>query len=176
MFQSYWTAFPSTSSALPNRRLQSINLFGIKANSFCRFGPQKIYNAVEKIMKWREIQIQPVSPPPGATFPLMSLQTQTERSSDSGLDIYNRGTSGYPNEEMSSPGESSTSTPRPSGKQAVAHVLIVDDNEINVQVLSHALSHVREPLTQILDYGHFHAKNKLHLRHSPQRPCRTGEI
>ncbi|KAJ6140869.1 CheY-like superfamily [Penicillium chrysogenum] len=33
--------------------------------------------------------------------------------------------------------------PRPSSKQALAHVLIVDDNEINVKVLSQAASHIR---------------------------------
>ncbi|KAK4866153.1 hypothetical protein LT330_008494 [Penicillium expansum] len=100
------------------------------------FGPQKIYKAVEKIMKWREIQIQPASPVPGADFPLMPPQTPTESSSDSGSDLYDRGTSEYSNERAISPGGSNSSTPRPSSKQALAHVLIVDDNEINVKIMA----------------------------------------
>ncbi|KAJ6190226.1 CheY-like superfamily [Penicillium mononematosum] len=100
------------------------------------FGPQNIYEAVEKIMKWREGQIQPVSPAPDATFSLVSPQTQTESSPDySGSDLYDRGKPADSNEAMSSP-EGSTAPPRPSSKQALAHVLIVDDNEINVKLLS----------------------------------------
>lgn len=175
MFRSYWTASLSTLSVLLNRRLQLINIFGMKTNSFCRFGPQKIYKAVEKIMKWREIQI-PASPVPDADFPLISPRTEPETSSESGSALYYRGMSEHSNEGRSSPGGSSSSTPRPSSKQTVAHVLIVDDNEINVKVLPHATSHFRVPLTQMLDHGHFHAQNKLQLRHSPQRSCRTGEI
>lgn len=142
MSRLYWTASLSTSFALPNRRLHFMNIFSTNANLLCRFGPQKIYKAVEKIMKWREIQIQPASLVPGADFPLMPPQTPTESSSDSGSDLYDRGTSEYSNERAISPGGSNSSTPRPSSKQALAHVLIVDDNEINVKVLSHAVSHV----------------------------------
>ncbi|CAI7583557.1 unnamed protein product [Penicillium glandicola] len=102
------------------------------------FGPQKIYNAVEKIMKWREIQIPPPppSPAPDAGFSFMSPDTQTERSSDSRSDIYDEGMSEHSNEANNSSARSSTSTPRPSSKQALAHVLIVDDNEINVKIMA----------------------------------------
>ncbi|CAI7656301.1 unnamed protein product [Penicillium crustosum] len=100
------------------------------------FGPQKIYNAVEKIMKWREIQIQPAPPAPDAAIPPISLQTQTESNLDSGSDLNARGTSEYPNEAVSALGGSSSSTPRPPSKQAAAHVLIVDDNEINVKIMA----------------------------------------
>lgn len=176
MSQSYWIVSLLTSSALPNRRFQFINEFGMQTNPFCRFGPQKIYKAVEKIMKWRETQIQPASPAPDAALPLISPQTQTESNSDSGSHIYDRGTSGDSSEVKSSPGGAGSATPRPSSKQALAHVLIVDDNEINVKVLSHAASQVRAPLTKMPDYGHLHAQNKLQLRYSPERPHRTGEI
>ncbi|OQE80096.1 hypothetical protein PENNAL_c0048G11106 [Penicillium nalgiovense] len=100
------------------------------------FGPQKIYKAVEKIMKWRETQIQRASPAPDAALPLISPQTQTESNSDSGSHIYDRGTSGDSSEVMSSPGGAGSATPRPSSKQALAHVLIVDDNEINVKIMA----------------------------------------
>ncbi|KAF9249004.1 hypothetical protein DTO013E5_8159 [Penicillium roqueforti] len=100
------------------------------------FGPQKIYKAVEKIMKWREIQTKASSPAPEAAFQVMSPPIQRKISSDSDSDVCGRGTSEYSNEAMSSPGGSSSSTPRPSSKQALAHVLIVDDNEINVKIMS----------------------------------------
>jgi signal transduction histidine kinase len=100
------------------------------------FGPQKIYKAVEKIMKWRESQVQPASPAPDATFSLVSPQTQTESSPGSGSDLYDKGTPADSNEAISSPGGSSSPTPRPSSKQALAHVLIVDDNEINVKIMA----------------------------------------
>ncbi|CAG8230049.1 unnamed protein product [Penicillium nalgiovense] len=100
------------------------------------FGPQKIYKAVEKIMKWRETQIQPASPAPDAALPLISPQTQTESNSDPVSDIYDRGTSGDSSEVMSSPGGAGSATPRPFSKQALAHVLIVDDNEINVKIMA----------------------------------------
>lgn len=99
-------------------------------------------------MKWREIQIQPASPAPDAAFPPMSPQTKIESSSDWGSDLDDRGTSEYPNQAVSSPGGSSSSTPRPSSKQAVAHVLIVDDNEINVKVLPHASPQIGALLKQ----------------------------
>lgn len=114
----------------------------MKTHLFCRFGPQKIYKAVEKIMKWREIQTKASSPAPEAAFQVMSPPIQRKISSDSDSDVCGRGTSEYSNEAMSSPGGSSSSTPRPSSKQALAHVLIVDDNEINVKVLSHVASEV----------------------------------
>jgi hypothetical protein len=94
-------------------------------------------------MKWRESQVQPASPAPDATFSLVSPQTQTESSPGSGSDLYDKGTPADSNEAISSPGGSSSPTPRPSSKQALAHVLIVDDNEINVKVLSQAASEVR---------------------------------
>lgn len=97
----------------------------------------------------------------------MSPQTQTESSSDSRSDLHDRAASEYLNQAVSSPGGSSSSTPRPCSKQAAAHVLIVDDNEINVKVLSRASPQIGALLKQILDYGHFHAKNKLQLRDSP---------
>lgn len=114
-------------------------------------------------MKWREIQIQPAPPAPDAAIPPISLQTQTESNLDSGSDLNARGTSEYPNEAVSALGGSSSSTPRPPSKQAAAHVLIVDDNEINVKVLSRASSQIGALLKHILDYGHFYAKNKLQL-------------
>ncbi|OQE37829.1 hypothetical protein PENCOP_c009G03672 [Penicillium coprophilum] len=98
------------------------------------FGPQKIYNAVETIMKWREIQIPPASSAPDPS--LMPPQATTGDSSDSGPGLYDRGISGYSHKATSSSGGSSTSTPRPSSKQAQAHVLIVDDNEINVKIMA----------------------------------------
>lgn len=88
-------------------------------------------------MKWRESQIQPTSPAPDATFSLVSPETQKESSPDSGSDLRGRGMPADLNEAMSSAGDPSSSAPRPSNKQALAHVLIVDDNEINVKVLSH---------------------------------------
>jgi hypothetical protein len=36
--------------------------------------------------------------------------------------------------EEASPTGSTTSTPKPSSRKSLAHVLIVDDNEINVKV------------------------------------------
>lgn len=43
-------------------------------------------------------------------------------------------------ETMSVSGNSNTSTPRPSRKQTFAHVLIVDDNDINLKVCLPGLS------------------------------------
>ncbi|OQE06694.1 hypothetical protein PENVUL_c017G04439 [Penicillium vulpinum] len=100
------------------------------------FGPQKIYNAVEKIMKWREIQIPSVSCPPDSSSSSVSPQTPPESRSDPGPNTYLRGMSEYSNEAISSPGGSNASTPRQSSKQAMAHVLIVDDNEINVKIMA----------------------------------------
>ncbi|KAJ5494652.1 CheY-like superfamily [Penicillium fimorum] len=103
------------------------------------FGPQKIYNAVERIMKWREIQIPLASPAPDSTDPTFSLmppQEKTENSSDSGSGIYDSGISEYSHRVTSSSRGSNASTPRPSSQQALAHVLIVDDNEINVKIMA----------------------------------------
>ncbi|OQE12899.1 hypothetical protein PENFLA_c060G06441 [Penicillium flavigenum] len=81
------------------------------------FGPQNIYEAVEKIMKWRDSQIQPASPAPDGAFSLVSPQTQTESSPDySGSDLYDRGTPADSNEAMSSP--EGSAAPPPTIQQA----------------------------------------------------------
>jgi hypothetical protein len=109
----------------------------MKTNPFCRFGPQKIYNAVETIMKWREIQIPTASPTPNAaSSPVPQIQTEHSSDSGSGSDIHEKEIPGPSNEFMSSSKQVNITTPRPASKQALAHVLIVDDNEINVKVLS----------------------------------------
>ncbi|KAJ5185891.1 CheY-like superfamily [Penicillium cf. griseofulvum] len=102
------------------------------------FGPQKIYNAVETIMRWREIQIPTASPTPDTASWLMSPQIQSENSSDSGSgsDIHEKGISEHSSELMSSCKGLNTTTPRPPSNQALAHVLIVDDNEINVKIMA----------------------------------------
>ncbi|KAJ5761997.1 uncharacterized protein N7511_005379 [Penicillium nucicola] len=100
------------------------------------FGPQKIHGAVEKIMKWREAHEPPNSPilAPGATPVVLSPELERESYMEigSGMDA-NMSQKMAP---ATSPSGSTTSTPRPSSRKSFAHVLIVDDNEINVKILA----------------------------------------
>ncbi|KAJ5297889.1 hypothetical protein N7508_008138 [Penicillium antarcticum] len=101
------------------------------------FGPLKIHSAVEKVMKWREKQ-EPSSSPilaPGATPVVLSPEQEREgyfntRSSSDEKNIVHQ------TAPATSPSGSTSSTPKPSSKKNLVHVLIVDDNEINVKILA----------------------------------------
>jgi hypothetical protein len=91
-------------------------------------------------MKWRELQIAPPSPGigPDAALSLIAQKAEGAGSSDSVSTITAIEESGHSKEAITSSGRSSPSIPRqsqPSTKQGLAHVLIVDDNEINVKVI-----------------------------------------
>jgi hypothetical protein len=107
----------------------------VHTNCLCSFGPQKIHNAAEKIMKWREVQ-EPHSSPilaPGATPAILSPGREREKDTNpmSGMDEKRLSQQTV---EAASPSGSAISTPKPSSRKSLAHVLIVDDNEINVKV------------------------------------------
>ncbi|KAJ5576440.1 CheY-like superfamily [Penicillium sp. DV-2018c] len=105
------------------------------------FGPQKIYDAVERIMNWRELQTAPSSPGigPEASSSLIARQAKAASSSESVSTITAAEDSGHSKEETTSsgiPGPSIPQSSQSSTKEGLAHVLIVDDNEINLKIMA----------------------------------------
>jgi hypothetical protein len=86
-------------------------------------------------MKWREVQEPHTSPilAPGATPAILSPGQEREKDTNPMSDMDEKRLSQQTVEAASQPG-SATSTPKPSSRKSLAHVLIVDDNEINVTV------------------------------------------
>jgi hypothetical protein len=85
-------------------------------------------------MKWREVQDPPSSPvlAPGPTPANLSPDREREKDTNPMPDTDEKRLS-QQTVEATSPG-SATSTPKPSSRNSLAHVLIVDDNDINVKV------------------------------------------
>ncbi|CAG7921549.1 unnamed protein product [Penicillium olsonii] len=94
-------------------------------------GPHKVLSAVERIMHLREQRLLAVSDTPDLTPP--ALSTDKKSPSDSVLDI-DEPPAVTPVPPLKS--MELASTPPPFRKQAVAHVLIVDDNDINLKIMA----------------------------------------
>lgn len=94
-------------------------------------------------MRWRETQML-ASADLGRDTVSLLMSSPAETSSNSAQESQTNDTEviEYPTEALDSSGGSSASTPQPSSKQALAHVLIVDDNEINVKVPSTLKYHI----------------------------------
>jgi hypothetical protein len=86
-------------------------------------------------MKWREVQ-EPSSSTilaPGSNPTILSPDGERESFIQTEL-LMNEKSVSQQSVQTISPSGSTTSTPRPSSRKSLAHVLIVDDNEINVKV------------------------------------------
>jgi hypothetical protein len=69
-----------------------------------------------------------------STLPAISPLTKIDNPSNIVPDVNRLESAASEPDTMSSVGDSTAPTPRPSKKQASAHVLIVDDNDINLKV------------------------------------------
>jgi len=167
-----------------NRMLISAILCLIPIDLLGRFGPQKLHQAAQKILKLHAEQ-------PAALTTSMPDIPPTELSAQSvpKMDPTSAPLNGNdePQATMSEVTSPTTLPLRPTNQQP-AHVLIVDDNEINLKVsyciLSWAeiksftgpISCSRHVLTSLTDHGSIHAETRLQLRHSIERAHCIGEI
>lgn len=107
----------------------------LQANYFDRFGPQKVNNAVERFTRWREETLPADSLAFPDVTPSACFQSTENTLTSDAVSATGRAISpDTSSETMSSSGSLIAPTSRPSNKQTLAHVLIVDDNDINLKV------------------------------------------
>ncbi|KAJ5353154.1 hypothetical protein N7452_002128 [Penicillium brevicompactum] len=100
------------------------------------FGPHKVYHAVERFVTWREETFQAVPVAFPDVTPLACPLTEDALPSDAALDHVEGTLPAASLDTTGSSGDLIASTPHAPTKQSLAHVLIVDDNDINLKIMA----------------------------------------